>query len=126
MGQWHFWLTTIGMNVTFLPMHFLGLAGMPRRIPEYALQFTDFNQIATVGAFLFGFSQLIFLYNVVTTIMGVKSREKATPQVWDGAEGLEWTLPSPVPYHTFTTVSMPPQLQTVENYLLLNEVVEKG
>ena len=68
MGKWHFWLTTIGMNVTFFPMHFLGLAGMPRRIPDYALQFTDFNQVATVGAFLFGFSQLLLVYNVLHTI----------------------------------------------------------
>ncbi len=46
-------------------MHFLGLAGMPRRIPDYALQFTDFNMIATIGAFIFGFAQLLFLYNVI-------------------------------------------------------------
>jgi cytochrome c oxidase subunit 1 len=103
LGQWHFWLTTIGMNVTFLPMHFLGLAGMPRRIPDYPLQFTDFNQLATIGAFVFGVAQLIFLYNIVTTVIAVKSRKKASAQVWDGAEGLEWTLPSPVPYHTFVT-----------------------
>lgn len=103
LGQWHFWLTTIGMNITFLPMHFLGLAGMPRRIPDYALQFTDFNQIATVGAFIFGLAQLIFLYNIVITVLGTKRVKKATDQVWDGASGLEWTLPSPVPYHTFVS-----------------------
>lgn len=102
LGQWHFWLTTIGMNVAFLPMHFLGLAGMPRRIPDYSLQFTDINQICTVGAFIFGFSQLIFLYIVVKSCFG-KRKEKVSDQVWDGAKGLEWTLPSPVPYHTFET-----------------------
>ncbi|HRC71095.1 MAG TPA: cytochrome c oxidase subunit I [Candidatus Competibacter sp.] len=100
LGQWHFWLSTIGVNVLFFPQHFLGLAGMPRRIPDYALQFTEFNMVSTVGAFLFGFSQLLFAYNVIKTI---RSGVKATDQVWEGAHGLEWTLPSPPPYHTFTT-----------------------
>ena len=100
LGKWHFWLSVIGMNIVFFPMHFLGLAGMPRRIPDYALQFTEFNQIATVGAFIFGFSQLIFLVVVLKTIKG---GAKATDRVWEGAEGLEWTLPSPAPYHTFET-----------------------
>jgi cytochrome c oxidase subunit 1 len=100
MGKWHFWLSAIGMNITFFPMHFLGLAGMPRRIPDYSLQFTEFNQVATVGAFIFGFSQLIFLAIVLKAIKGGKP---ATAQVWEGATGLEWTVPSPAPYHTFAT-----------------------
>ncbi len=100
LGKIHFWLSVVGVNVLFFPQHFLGLAGMPRRIPDYALQFTEFNMISTVGAFLFGFSQLLFLYNVIQTIRG---GVKATDQVWEGAHGLEWTLPSPPPYHTFTT-----------------------
>ena len=100
LGQWHFWLSVIGINVLFFPQHFLGLAGMPRRIPDYALQFTEFNMISTVGAFVFGLSQLLFAYNVIKTIRG---GAKATDQVWEGAKGLEWTLSSPPPYHTFTT-----------------------
>ncbi|HAO33730.1 MAG TPA: cytochrome c oxidase subunit I [Candidatus Competibacter sp.] len=100
LGQWHFWLSVVGVNVLFFPQHFLGLAGMPRRIPDYALQFTEFNMLSTVGAFMFGFSQLLFAYNVIKTIRG---GAKATDQVWEGAHGLEWTLPSPPPYHTFTT-----------------------
>ncbi len=99
LGRLHFWLSVVGVNVLFFPQHFLGLAGMPRRIPDYALQFTEFNMISSIGAFLFGFSQLLFLYNVIQTIRG---GEKATDQVWEGARGLEWTLPSPAPYHTFT------------------------
>ncbi|MFL6651061.1 MAG: cytochrome c oxidase subunit I, partial [Sulfurifustaceae bacterium] len=98
LGKWHFWLTMIGMNLTFFPMHFLGLAGMQRRVPDYALQFTDFNQWASVGAFIFGFSQLLFAYLVVQTIRGGK---RASAQVWEGASGLEWTLSSPPPYHSF-------------------------
>ena len=64
--RWNnFWLSFIGVNVLFFPQHFLGLAGMPRRIPDYALQFADFNMVASVGAFLFGFAQLLFIYNIV-------------------------------------------------------------
>jgi len=100
MGKVHFWLAFIGLNLTFFPMHFVGLAGMPRRIPDYALQFADFNQMASMGAFLFGAAQLVFLFNVVRTVMGGK---KATEQVWENPQGLEWTVPSPAPYHTFST-----------------------
>src|SRR5210317_1125846 len=99
-GKFHFWMSFIGVNITFFPMHFIGLAGMPRRIPDYALQFADFNAVASVGAFIFGFSQLVFIYNI---IQNVRVGEKATAQVWEGANGLEWTLPSPAPYHTFST-----------------------
>jgi cytochrome c oxidase subunit 1 len=100
LGKLHFWLSTIFVNLTFFPMHFVGLAGMPRRIPDYALQFSDYNMMASIGAFGFGFSQLIFLFLVIKTIRG---GEKATSQVWESAEGLEWTLSSPPPYHSFTT-----------------------
>src|SRR6187401_3049221 len=68
MGKAHFWLSMIGFNVAFFPQHFLGLAGMPRRIPDYALQFTEWNAISTIGAFIFGLSQLIFLYNIIASI----------------------------------------------------------
>ena len=105
LGKLHFWTSTIFVNLTFFPMHFTGLAGMPRRIPDYSLQFVEFNQIATIGAFGFGIAQLIFLYIVFQTIRG---GEKATDRVWEGAHGLEWTLPSPPPYHSFTT---PPEVK---------------
>lgn len=100
LGKTHFWLSFISINITFFPMHFLGLAGMPRRIPDYALQFADFNMIASIGAFFFGASQVLFLYIVIKTVRGGK---KATSQVWENAHGLEWTLSSPPPYHSFTT-----------------------
>lgn len=105
MGKAHFWLSFVGLNVTFFPMHFVGLAGMPRRIPDYAIQFADFNMISSMGAFLFGFSQLVFLYIVLHTInLGKKAPDGA---VWESAQGLEWTLPSPPPYHSFST---PPKI----------------
>ena len=98
LGKLHFWLSAIFVNVTFFPQHFVGLAGMPRRIPDYATQFADFNAISSIGSFVFGLSQLIFLYVVWSCARGGK---KAEAQVWEGAEGLEWTVPSPAPHHTF-------------------------
>jgi len=100
LGRAHFWLSMIFFNLTFFVMHFLGLAGMPRRIPDYPLQFADFNMIASIGAFGFGLTQLLFLYTVMKCIRG---GEKAPARVWEGATGLEWTLPSPPPHHTFAT-----------------------
>ena len=102
LGKTHFWLSFISVNLTFFPMHFVGLAGMPRRIPDYAMQFADYNMIVSVGAFLFGLSQLLFLFNVLKCVYYGKS---ATAEVWEGAKGkgLEWTVDSPAPYHTFET-----------------------
>jgi cytochrome c oxidase subunit 1 len=100
LGKWHFWITTIAFNVTFFPMHFTGLAGMPRRIPDYALQFAEFNMISSFGAFALGASQLLFLYVVVKCIRG---GTKASASPWEGGHGLEWTVPSPAPHHTFET-----------------------
>lgn len=99
MGKVHFWIAFIGFNLTFFPQHFLGLAGMPRRIPDYSVQFADFNMISSIGAFTYGFAQLLFLYNIIKTL---KSGKKVNQeQIWESANGLEWTLPSPMPYHTF-------------------------
>jgi cytochrome c oxidase subunit 1 len=106
LGKWHFWMSMISFNITFFPMHFMGLAGMPRRYADYAAQFTDFHQIATIGAFWFGLSQLLFLYIVLKSYAGKGERAPAKP--WEGAEGLEWTVPSPAPFHTFET---PPQVK---------------
>ncbi|MGJ8669581.1 MAG: cytochrome c oxidase subunit I [Oceanococcus sp.] len=102
LGKLHFWLSAIAINLTFFPQHFSGLAGMPRRIPDYAVQFTDWNVISSIGAFMFFVSQFIMAYNwIVNCIM--RKGEKATARVWEGAHGLEWTVPSPAPYHTFET-----------------------
>ena len=101
LGKWHFWLSLIFFNLTFFPMDFLGLAGMPRRIPDYATQFTEFNAIASVGAFGFGLTQLIFLW-VLIKVAFLRKGDKAPANPWEGADTLEWThLPSPAPYHTF-------------------------
>ncbi|WP_341936760.1 cytochrome c oxidase subunit I [Marinimicrobium sp. C2-29] len=105
LGKTHFWMAFIGLNLTFFPMHFSGLAGMPRRIPDYHMMFADWNMISSVGAFLFGAAQVLFLYVIVAAIVKGK---KATAEVWDNPEGLEWTVPSPAPYHTFST---PPEVK---------------
>ena len=104
LGKWHFWLSAVSVNVLFFPQHFLGLAGMPRRIPDYNVQFADWNMVSSLGGFVFGLSQLLL---VVVVIQCVRGGQKATDQVWEGAHGLEWTLPSPPPFHSFTT---PPQV----------------
>jgi len=101
LGKWHFWLSIIFFNVTFFVQHFLGLAGMPRRIPDYPLMFETWNKISSIGAFGFGLSQLLFLYIVVKTI---RSGEKSPEKPWEGADTLEWThVATPAPYHTFET-----------------------
>ena len=105
LGKLHFWMSFIGMNLAFFPMHFVGLAGMPRRIPDYNLQFADFNMVSSIGAFMFGTTQLLFLFIVIKCIRGGKP---APAKPWDGAEGLEWSIPSPAPYHTFST---PPEVK---------------
>ena len=98
LGKLHFWTSIVFFNIAFFPQHFLGLAGMPRRIPDYAQQFADFNQVSTIGAFGFGISQLLVILVVVKALKG---GEKAADKPWDGAHGFEWTVPSPAPYHTF-------------------------
>ncbi|MDP6108644.1 MAG: cytochrome c oxidase subunit I [Rhodospirillales bacterium] len=104
-GKIHFWVSAISVNVLFFPQHFAGLAGMPRRIPDYNMQFTDWNSLSTVGGFVFGLAQLYFVYIVIQSIRGGEA--VSDPKVWEGATGLEWTVPTPAPHHTF---SEPPRL----------------
>jgi len=105
LGRLHFWLTVIFFNMTFIPQWFAGLDGMPRHVADFALRFSAMNLISSVGAFLLGLSQLLLVYIVVKCVRG---GAKATGQVWEGAQGLEFTLPSPPPRHTFET---PPEVK---------------
>jgi len=91
----------IFFNMIFFVQHFLGMAGMPRRIPDYPLMFETWNQISSIGAFGFALAQLIFLYNLFTTLSrGAPALQKQ----WEGADSIDWTmLPTPAPYHTFET-----------------------
>jgi cytochrome c oxidase subunit 1 len=90
----------------FFVQHFLGMAGMPRRIPDYPLQFQTWNEVSSIGAFGFALAQLLFVYNLFTTL---RRGETAPQKPWEGADSLDWThLPTPAPYHTFET---PPVLK---------------
>jgi cytochrome c oxidase subunit 1 len=98
-GKVHFWVTFIGVNLTFFPMHFLGLAGMPRRYVDYPDAFRGWNAVASFGSYIGGVSVLIFLYVVYRTFT---SKEKLADNYWgEGATTLEWTVASPPPFHTF-------------------------
>jgi cytochrome c oxidase subunit I len=98
-GKFHFYLTFIGVNLTFFPMHFLGLSGMPRRIPDYPDAFAPWNKIISFGAYASGAAALLFVAIVIHTLFFGK---KAPANPWGvGATTLEWTLSSPPPYHCF-------------------------
>jgi cytochrome c oxidase subunit 1 len=85
----------------FFVQHFLGLAGMPRRIPDYPLMFETWNKISSIGAFGFAFSVVLFVYILAKAL---RSGPAAAQMPWDGADSLEWThLPTPAPYHSFET-----------------------
>lgn len=101
-GNWHFWLTFIGMNLTFFPMHFSGLLGMPRRVYQYdAGQGLElFNQMSTAGTVLLIIGTAILVINMIKSLM---SGERASSNPW-GAATLEWTIPSPPPEYNFLVV----------------------
>ncbi|MEQ1725571.1 MAG: cytochrome c oxidase subunit I [Sphingopyxis sp.] len=99
LGQLHFWIFFIGVNVMFFPMHFLGQQGMPRRIPDYTVAFAYWNKIASIGYAIMGVGVLIFFVNMFYTLFAGR---KAGDNPWgEGATTLEWTLPSPPPFHQF-------------------------
>ena len=102
MGQAHFWIFFIGVNILFFPMHFLGLDGMPRRIPDYPDAYAMWNWIATKGYHIMALGMVFFFINVFWSL--AKGR-KAPDNPWgEGATTLEWTLSSPPPYHQFETL----------------------
>ncbi|MBQ4874804.1 MAG: cytochrome c oxidase subunit I [Rickettsiaceae bacterium H1] len=104
LGKIHFWLTFVGINVTFFPQHFLGLAGMPRRVPDYPDAFIPWNYVSSIGAFISFVSALFFIGVVLHTL---KYGKKASNSPWN-SDTLEWTLSSPPPFHSFET---PPVLK---------------
>ena len=102
LGKTHFWLTFIAMNLTFFPMHFSGMLGMPRRVYTYdsGQGWTLFNSMSSYGAYLLGLATLIFIYNFFKSR---KSGRPAGPNPW-GAGTLEWTIPSPPPPYNFAVL----------------------
>jgi len=102
LGQLHFWVFFVGVNVMFFPMHFLGMSGMPRRIPDYTEAYAYWNGIATHGYEIMAVSMLIFFVNLIWSLAAGR---KAGDSPWgEGATTLEWTLSSPPPYHQFETL----------------------
>lgn len=111
LGKWHFWLNIIGINLTFFPMHFLGVDGMPRRIYTYPAGFNweFWNFWVTIGAYITVVSGLVFLYNILSTLMNGKA---APADPWD-ARTLEWAISSPPPEYNFLHV---PQVQARDDF----------
>jgi len=99
IGKLHFWVTFIGVNIVFFPQHFLGLAGMPRRIADYPDAFAGWNYVSSIGSYISGFGVLIFLFGV---FLAFRRKVKAADNPWgEGATTLEWTLSSPPPFHQY-------------------------
>ncbi|HEY1124417.1 MAG TPA: cbb3-type cytochrome c oxidase subunit I, partial [Sphingobium sp.] len=102
LGQLHFWIFFIGVNVLFFPMHFLGMSGMQRRVPDYADALAYWNGIASHGYEIMAVGVLIWFVNIAYSFAAGK---KAEGNPWgEGATTLEWTLSSPPPYHQFETL----------------------
>ena len=107
LGQWQFWITFIGVNVLFFPQHFLGMAGMPRRIPDYPDAYAGWNMVSSIGGAISLVGALMFLYILWKTIT---AGEKAPANPWgEGATTLEWTVDSPAPFHTHEQIPEIPE-----------------
>jgi cytochrome c oxidase subunit 1 len=98
----HFWLTFVAVNVVFFPQHFLGVAGMPRRVADYPVAYADWNYISSIGSYVSAAAFLVFLVNMALAFV---RKEQAGKNPWGpGATTLEWTLSSPPPFHQFETL----------------------
>jgi cytochrome c oxidase subunit 1 len=100
LGKLHFWLTFVFFNLTFAPMHIIGVEGMPRRVSDYASKFADWNLFISLSSFVLGLSSLIFAYNIITSWRG---GPRATANPWR-ALTLEWQVSSPPPVFNFDAV----------------------
>ncbi len=99
IGKLHFWVTFVGVNLLFFPQHFLGLAGMPRRIADYPDAYAGWNYVSSIGSYISALGLLIFFYGL---FVAYSRKERAADNPWGpGATTLEWTLSSPPPFHQF-------------------------
>ncbi|MGI4880805.1 MAG: cytochrome c oxidase subunit I [Janthinobacterium lividum] len=102
LGKLHFWVFFVGVNILFFPQHFLGQDGMPRRLPDYPLQFAHYNYVSSVGYVIMAFGMLFFFINVIYSLI---AGPRVSGNYWgEGATTLEWTLSSPPPFHQFETL----------------------
>ena len=100
LGQLHFWITFLAFNVTFLPMHWLGLLGMARRVAQYRPEFQFWNDVASGASFVLALSTLVLIYNMAHSLL---RGPKAPANPWN-ARTLEWTISSPPPYYNFKRI----------------------
>jgi cytochrome c oxidase subunit 1 len=126
IGVLQFWLTFIFMNLTFFPMHILGLEGMPRRVAVYAPQYTDMNRFISISSYVLAFTFVLLFINMAWSL---KYGKKAGPNPW-GARTLEWMIPSPPPYYNFKNIpavlSGPYDFGSPLPYIGLEEELEKA
>ena len=102
LGKWQFWITFIGVNITFFPQHFLGLAGMPRRIPDYPDAFAGWNYVSSIGSYISFAGALLFIFIIFHTL---KCGKKCSNDPWKDTSGtLEWTVSSPPPFHSYEKI----------------------
>ncbi|AVX05287.1 cytochrome c oxidase subunit I [Maritalea myrionectae] len=102
LGKLHFWVMFIGVNLIFFPQHFLGLNGMPRRYIDYPEAFAYWNMVSSIGYLIMALGLVFFFAGIVESVM---KKRKAGDNPWgEGATTLEWTLPSPPPFHQFETL----------------------
>ena len=119
LGKLNFWLMFIGMNVTFFPMHFVGMNGMPRRIYTYAEEFGwgSLNMLSSLGYIIIFVSILVFLYN----LWQARSARRASHDPWD-APGLEWSISSPPPPYNFARI---PRVRGRDDYWITKEIARE-
>ena len=111
LGHLHFWVTFIGVNLIFFPQHFLGLQGMPRRYVDYPDAFAGWNYVSSIGSYISAAGTLIFLVMLVEAF--VRRRAAAANPWGEGATTLEWTLPSPPPFHQFNEL---PRIKAADHH----------
>ena len=117
LGQTHFWIMFIGVNLTFFPQHFLGLQGLPRRIPDYPDAFAGWNAISSFGSLISVIATVLFIYIIYDLFVNGKlvgknpwtlpvffTSTNTLETINQGSETLEWTVNSPIPFHAYEEV----------------------
>jgi cytochrome c oxidase subunit 1 len=107
IGRLHFWIAFIGSNMLFFPMHFSGIAGMPRHYVDYPDAYAGWSRISSFGSYIFAAGVIFFLFAMLYVVLIRREPAPANPY-GEGATTLEWTLPSPPPFHQYATLPKAP------------------